>query len=460
MKVSKYALVLLLMALVAGCTPTPMPPDSQGSSLDTGSIDVNIRDAEIYAETYRVDLEEATRRLALQDEIGGLNAILLENEPETFAGLWLEHTPEFRVFARFTKNGERTLRNYTKGGSLEGLVEVVPAEISLVELQEELSTTSSALEKLSFNVVASLNVITNRVEVYVTDVDWFEKQLSQAGISLPEHTIMVLQPGTGAKKVDSCSQQPVAGIAFPRQKPVEGMRVSMAAELIGLLHVEAGCLQVDSIYGDGSVVPIWPAEYSLQETEGVVQVLDENLRVVARVGEEVYMAGGFGSQDAAAKCEPQEASLSCSGPYWVVGDTVRLNLNQDSDLFALDLITADQHTAIFIRSTPEMQAAYADDQLLAGQLVLWPPQRCPRVTSESGLRDFMPIWPPSYSMLFEEGALVVLNEAGNEVGREGEQIILSGKDIPIEWEHEEYQQLRRTLPGDCHGPYWVVGEGQ
>ena len=68
------------------------------------------RDAQQYAEEMGVDVEEAMRRLALQDPIGELNATLAARESDTFGGLWVEHQPEYKVVVLFTRNGEETLR--------------------------------------------------------------------------------------------------------------------------------------------------------------------------------------------------------------------------------------------------------------------------------------------------------------------------------------------------------------
>jgi len=56
--------------------------------------DARQQDTTEYAKTYGVDLDEALRRLAFQDEIGNLNYQLTTNEEEeAFAGLWIQHTP-------------------------------------------------------------------------------------------------------------------------------------------------------------------------------------------------------------------------------------------------------------------------------------------------------------------------------------------------------------------------------
>ncbi len=72
----------------------------------------------MYAKDQDVPLEEAVRRLQLQESVGKLGAELEANERDTFAGLWIEHEPEYRVVAAFTRDGEETIRPYVEGGLL------------------------------------------------------------------------------------------------------------------------------------------------------------------------------------------------------------------------------------------------------------------------------------------------------------------------------------------------------
>lgn len=65
--------------------------------------DTHRQDVAEYAKTYGVALDEALRRLAFQDMIGDLNHQLTTNEEEAFAGLWIEHSPTFKVIVRPSK---------------------------------------------------------------------------------------------------------------------------------------------------------------------------------------------------------------------------------------------------------------------------------------------------------------------------------------------------------------------
>ena len=94
-----------------------------------------LQDACHYAADVGVDLDEAVRRLQAQHTIGELGAELEANEQPTFGGLWIQHTPEYKVIAAFTRDGEETVRRYVTGTSLVDMVEVREVEVTLVELR-------------------------------------------------------------------------------------------------------------------------------------------------------------------------------------------------------------------------------------------------------------------------------------------------------------------------------------
>jgi len=415
-----------------------------------------VRDAQQYAADMGVDLDEAMRRLQYQDDIGRLRAALAANERDTFAGLWVQHQPDFGVIVQFTRDGKKTIRPYIEDKPWADLVEVRKASATLVELESALHETIRALDRLGFDVSYGLNEMENRVEVWVTDRAWFEAVLREANIQLPEHVELVVVEGHSAKEIDICATPSVPGVAFPRQGPVEGIRVVMEAELIGDLVLVNGCLRVNSIYSDGSVLPIWPPEFTLKAEKDEIQVLDGAGQVVAHVGEEVYMGGGGGSATSLADCVRQQLPADCTGPYWIVGEGVRPNLRHDSDLFTLDVISTTERSFLLLRKKPVLDEWAEGDSLIAGKLVLYDYQRCPRVTSDSGLTDYLLLWPPDYGAHVENGEVEIVDGSGQVVARVGEEVVLGGGGIPRDWDSEKYRQLYYELPGDCHGPYWIV----
>ncbi len=454
--------LFLLLVLLAGCAapgarsmPTPTPP-IQRATPTLEISDALRRDAQAMAEDMDIPVAEALRRVKYQDDIGNLQAALTANEPETFAGLWIEHQPEYRIVVQFTRDGEQTIRPYLEGKPWADRVEVRAAEATLASLEAALAETMQVLQALDLNVIAALNVQENRVEVIVIDRAWFEAELDKAGVQLPEHVELVISEAYRGQEIDVCATPAVPGVAFPRQAPL--VAVVMEAQLIGDLLLVDGCLRVKDIYSGGSILPIWPPEFTLGAENDQLQVLDGDGQVVARVGEEVYMGGGEVSSPSLPECVRQELPASCTGPYWIVGMGVRPNLRRDSELFALQVISTTQRSFFLLHKKPVLDEWAEADSPAAGLLVLYDGQRCPRVVSESGLTDYLPLWPPGYEVRVENDQIEILDGSGQAVARVGQAVRLGGGKIPVDWEVEEYRRLYYELPGDCHGPYWIVGD--
>lgn len=161
--------------------------------------DALLLDAQQYATDYNVSLEEALRRLRLQDSIGLLDAELAEKERDTFAGLWLEHSPRFQVIVQFTRNGAERAWPYIQNGPLADMVEVRAAKVTLAELQAIQTATWSAVYNLGIPLDHDINVFQNQVELYVTNSAQFSNALERAIIQLPEHVEII--------QVDSLSRE-------------------------------------------------------------------------------------------------------------------------------------------------------------------------------------------------------------------------------------------------------------
>ena len=447
----RAGLALLVIALLAGCVPV------RSSTTQTPQVSEALRrDAEAMAGDLGITVDDAVRRLQLQDDIGDLRAALASAEAETFAGLWIQHDPEYRIVVAFTRGGKRTVRPYLGGKTWADLVEVRDADATLSELEAALDETVRATAALDFPVMVGLNEVENQVEISVSARAWFEGELLQAGIELPDRVALVLVPGPSPLEIDICAASPVEGVAFPRQDAVP--RAMMAAEMIGTLTLSGGCLRVESLFGDGSYLPVWPAEFDLKRDGNTIAVVDGAGEVVARTGEEVYMGGGEGSFDSIPECARQQLSPACGEPVWVVGEGVRPNLRADSDLFSLQVISSTERSFLMLRKQPVLDEWADRGSTATGTLVLWEGQRCLRIWSETGLGDFLPLWPQSYGARFSDGQVEILDGAGEVVARTGDEVSIPGGLIPGGWQSERYRELYYELPGDCYGPWWIVGE--
>ena len=130
-----------------------------------------------YAAQFKVNMATACARMALQGTSDGIGTELRNKEADTFAGMWIQHTPEYRFVFSFTRDGEKTLRPYIKGKPYADLVEVRKAKYTLKELKAAQEATGSIVRSLGISTNSGINVFENRAEVYVVDWERFEAAL-------------------------------------------------------------------------------------------------------------------------------------------------------------------------------------------------------------------------------------------------------------------------------------------
>lgn len=162
-------IILLLTTVLTGSVPVNAdePPNTEFLH-QLFKDDPRMFVAANYAQFYHVTLKEARLRLDLQDIIGKMDGRLTDNEKETFGGLWIEHTPTFRVVVLFTSQGNETIASYIPE-ELKGIVEVRSVETSLAELEALQDTTTKRIENLGIPVESAINVYNNRIKYFVVD---------------------------------------------------------------------------------------------------------------------------------------------------------------------------------------------------------------------------------------------------------------------------------------------------
>ncbi len=156
-----------------------------------GDDDPLVRDAAWYAVDFGVSLTEARWRLGATDGVGLLGPLLEEQEPDTFAGLYIQHEPSYRVVVLFTENGEETLREYTEGKSFEVEFEAHQARYTLAELKDAQWEVIQFNQQANIRASSATMVMDNRVQVYVTDTAAYRAKLNAAGFELPPQVQVV-----------------------------------------------------------------------------------------------------------------------------------------------------------------------------------------------------------------------------------------------------------------------------
>jgi len=147
------AAVILLVIVVVTRSPDVSPNQeellatSENAGQAENSPDTVFPEVVVYAEHYGITVDEALRRFEVQDAFAGLDTELSIKEPDTFAGLYIQHQPEFRIVALFTQKDEEIMEPYIPDGLAE-YVEVRMVEVSYRELQNAQRDVSYALRTL------------------------------------------------------------------------------------------------------------------------------------------------------------------------------------------------------------------------------------------------------------------------------------------------------------------------
>ncbi len=151
--------------------------------------DPRLFDAKVYASNNNVSIDEALRRFQLQDNARDLQAEVRTNEVETFAGLWIEHTPEFKFVVQFTRDSEEIIKPYLERyPELANIIEVRTANVSLANLQRDQADASSSVSTSGIPANSDINVYNNTVELYLVKADRgrFDNALQRREIRLPD----------------------------------------------------------------------------------------------------------------------------------------------------------------------------------------------------------------------------------------------------------------------------------
>lgn len=197
----RLALATSLTAMMIAVVPAAATEDADPAAVQ--------QDVQHYARLYGLDEEVARDQMKLELEAGALDDTLTTTEAGTFAGLWIRHSPTFRVVVRFTEHRSGTIARHLTSTSLAGVVEEASAVVSLAELESELARFRSVEPTVPFN--ASINVTENRVDIYVASPAAFNDFLSRTNAAPPAHSAITYVPGLGGPASDIYGGLPITG---------------------------------------------------------------------------------------------------------------------------------------------------------------------------------------------------------------------------------------------------------
>lgn len=149
------------------------------------------QDAEHYARDQNIPVDEAGRRLKLQPALGKLDAQLARKEPETYAGSWIQHQPEYRFIVNVTGSVEE-ISAYLQTIPFAELLEVRKVTWSLKQLEAAQRRAGDVAQALGLPFESGINVFENRAELYVSDLKAFNAALkSNPKVKFPGGVVII-----------------------------------------------------------------------------------------------------------------------------------------------------------------------------------------------------------------------------------------------------------------------------
>jgi len=292
----------------------------------------------LYARAYCVSVEEAERRMEIQlrgsigprtepgpapvpdapdDSIGSLQATLREKEPDTFAGLWIQHQPTYGVAVAFTRNAAATLAKYTDDPLFFPVERPGP---TLLELRATQERVIEDLVRLGFAWHgAGASEMTGKVEIDLAQsADPIRAAAARGEIDLPAYVVLKEPaPFPIAAPPVPVGDTRVRGFPQFARRTDGGIRTLVGVpDVPARLELRGGCLWLHP-EGEEPKIAIWERHEALDLTDPA------RVAVMNRFSGEKVFAG---TQVVLAGLQPNEVdpptdivgNEGCPGPYRVV----------------------------------------------------------------------------------------------------------------------------------------------
>ncbi|OGN88775.1 MAG: hypothetical protein A2158_03775 [Chloroflexi bacterium RBG_13_46_14] len=134
--------------------------------------------------------QKAVERFEILQTLIGLDVELKNAEPETYAGLYIRHSPGFRIITLFTSNGEEIVRSYVPDDLFE-YVEVQPVSISYFGLLQSQTRITDTLNNMGVDTESHIDVRENRVVVNVMDLNRIDAAIQENELEIPDYVEII-----------------------------------------------------------------------------------------------------------------------------------------------------------------------------------------------------------------------------------------------------------------------------
>lgn len=140
------------------------------SEMPSDQGEATLPEVEAYAAYSGVSVTEAKDRLNYQEPVGVLNEQLSHEYPDAFSGMYIEHTPIYRIVILFVGDLPSEALQFVTS-DVASYIEVRLAKHSLAKLEAARAQAVIGVEAMGIPIQSGISVQDNVAELYVAGLD-------------------------------------------------------------------------------------------------------------------------------------------------------------------------------------------------------------------------------------------------------------------------------------------------
>lgn len=216
--------------------------------------------AKHYSEDFGVSMEESIQRLVKGNDIRELQSRLKSEFPAVFAGLWVQHSPRYRIIVLLSNSKYNYLIHDLIPKSLKNDVEFQQAGVPLEKLELALTAIIPILQDMN-DIVAGyeINIVENQIEIYTANQGRL-RELLQSYDVVPNEYIKIIETQQSTLPVEDI----YGGLALT--PCTSGFSVLHDDQGIGVLGITTAghcacnnpptCTNTSEVYYNGTLLPL------------------------------------------------------------------------------------------------------------------------------------------------------------------------------------------------------------